>query len=238
MQQQWTILLLSKCSEHERSITNSWFQLPNMYKTTWMHPRSKKWHILDYVLCRWRDLKDIHVTKGVRGANGETGHRLLLCKVSFNIFPRRRKVGVKTKRKLNVSALKCAETTLKFRSKLDAALKDKQVVAGETLDDQWAKLRETTFNVAESIIGFKKGSHRDWFADNFPKIEQLIQEKNLLHERWLSTGTRASKRKFYDARRHLKQETRKLKNAWMSESAQEIQQAADTHDSKKFYDLA
>lgn len=92
---------------------------------------------------------------------------------------------------------------MKFRSKLDAALKDKQVVAGETLDDQWAKLREATFNVAESIIGFKKGSHRDWFADNFPKIEPLIQERNLLHERWLSTGTRASKRKFYDAQGHL-----------------------------------
>ena len=37
--------------------------------------------------------------------------------------------------------------------------------------------------------------------------------------------------------RHLKQETRKLKNAWMSERAREIQLAADTHDSKKFYDL-
>ena len=105
-------------------------------------------------------------------------------------------------------------------------------MAGETLDDQWAKLRETTFNVAESIISFKNGSPRDWFADNFPKIEPLIQERNLRHERWLSTGTRASKRKFYNAQRHLKQETRKLKNTWMSERAQEIQQAADTHDSK------
>ena len=103
------LLRLSKCSERELAITNSWFYLPNMYKTTWMHTRFKKWHILDYVLCRRRDLKDIHVTKAVCGANGETDHRLLLCKVSFNIFPHLRKVGVKTKRTLNVSALNCAD---------------------------------------------------------------------------------------------------------------------------------
>ena len=235
------LLLLSKCSEHELAITNSWFQLPNKHKTTWMHPRSKKWHILDYVLCRKRDLKEIHITKAVRGANGETDHRLLLCKATFKINPRRKKVGAKTQRKLNILALKCAETSLKFRSKLDSALLSGNCAItrdDETLDDQWAKLRDTTFSVAEAVIGFRKGSTcRDWFTDNLCQIEPLIQERNLLHEKWLSTGTRASKRKFCNAQRRLKQETRKFKDAWMIERAQEIQRAADKHDTKKFYDL-
>lgn len=32
-------LLLELCSEMTLSITNTWFQLPNIHKTTWMHPR-------------------------------------------------------------------------------------------------------------------------------------------------------------------------------------------------------
>lgn len=38
------LLLLSKCTEHALTITNTWFQSKTVHKTTWMHPRSKHWH--------------------------------------------------------------------------------------------------------------------------------------------------------------------------------------------------
>ena len=48
-------LLLRKCAEHELLITNTVFRLPTRRKTTWMHPRTKHWHIIDYVIVRRKD---------------------------------------------------------------------------------------------------------------------------------------------------------------------------------------
>lgn len=44
--------LLTLCSEHQLCITNTVFQPPNIHKGTWMHPCSRKWHILDYVFVK------------------------------------------------------------------------------------------------------------------------------------------------------------------------------------------
>ena len=39
------LLLLKKCAEHELLITNTVFRLPTRNKISWMHPRSKHWHL-------------------------------------------------------------------------------------------------------------------------------------------------------------------------------------------------
>ena len=52
------LLLLRKCAEHDLLITNTIFRLPNRKKTSWMHPRSKSWHLLDYVILGRTDRQD------------------------------------------------------------------------------------------------------------------------------------------------------------------------------------
>ena len=77
------------CSTHaefDLLITNTIFQQWDQLKTTWMHPRSRHWHFLDYVLVRQTDRKDVLLTKGMRGAECWTDHkdwfiRLSACKI-------------------------------------------------------------------------------------------------------------------------------------------------------------
>ena len=42
------ILLVSKCAEHRLLNTNTTFRMEDKHKTSWIHPRSKQWHPLDY----------------------------------------------------------------------------------------------------------------------------------------------------------------------------------------------
>ena len=42
------LLLLSKCAEHNLLITSFWQS--DKYKTSWIHPRSKQWHLVDYFI--------------------------------------------------------------------------------------------------------------------------------------------------------------------------------------------
>ncbi|BHF58882.1 hypothetical protein SprV_0100183700 [Sparganum proliferum] len=75
------LLLLRTCAEHRLILTNTFFCLPEREKATWRHPRSRQWHLLDYVLVRKRDQRDVLVTKAIAGVDGWTDHRLVLSKM-------------------------------------------------------------------------------------------------------------------------------------------------------------
>uniref|UniRef100_A0A183TN36 Reverse transcriptase domain-containing protein n=1 Tax=Schistocephalus solidus TaxID=70667 RepID=A0A183TN36_SCHSO len=60
------LLFLQTCAEHRLLLTNTFFRFPTREKATWMHPRSRRWHLLDYVLVRRRDRQDVLVTKAIR----------------------------------------------------------------------------------------------------------------------------------------------------------------------------
>ena len=62
--------LLSLCAEHGLVIRNTLFQLRNMHNLSWMHPRSKKCHLLDYVIVKQSDIQDVLITRVMRGADG------------------------------------------------------------------------------------------------------------------------------------------------------------------------
>ena len=40
--------LLSFLSTNEATVCNTWFQKRRIYKQTWQHPKSRKWHCIDY----------------------------------------------------------------------------------------------------------------------------------------------------------------------------------------------
>ena len=70
-----------------------------------MHPRSKHWHMIDYVITRRRDIKDVHITRAMRGADCWTDHLLLRSKLSFLLANKHRRQKANTKKKLDVQKL-------------------------------------------------------------------------------------------------------------------------------------
>ena len=50
-----------------------------------MHPWSKHWHLIDYIITRKRDLQDLNAVKVMRGAECWTDHRLVRAKLKFMI---------------------------------------------------------------------------------------------------------------------------------------------------------
>lgn len=52
-------LLLELCAEKNLHIANTRFKPKNMHKVTWKHPRSREWHILDYIIVRSNNIRDV-----------------------------------------------------------------------------------------------------------------------------------------------------------------------------------
>ena len=62
----------------------------SVYQPATRRPRSKHWHLIDYVITRMRDAGDVRVTKSMCGAECWTDHRLLVSKLTLPIQPQRR----------------------------------------------------------------------------------------------------------------------------------------------------
>ena len=89
-------LLLQTCAKHNLHITNTLFCLPTRNKTSWMHHRSKIWHLIDYIIVRRRVRWDVRVTRTVCGAECWTGHCIIISKLSIRVQPNTRPQGKKT----------------------------------------------------------------------------------------------------------------------------------------------
>ncbi len=68
-------------------VINTFFPHKRVHQTTWMHPKTKQWHMLDYVLVNRKFRNSIHDVRAHRGATGDIGtdHHLLIAKVRIHL---------------------------------------------------------------------------------------------------------------------------------------------------------
>ncbi|KAG6931029.1 craniofacial development protein 2, partial [Chelydra serpentina] len=101
------ILLLTKCAEDELIITNTLFRQKEKFKTSWRHPRSKHWHLLDYIIVRARDRSDVLLTRAMTSADDcWTDHHFIRSTMKIKIAPKWRLQKKQVRHKLKVQGLK------------------------------------------------------------------------------------------------------------------------------------
>ena len=115
-------LLLALCSEFELIVTNTMFKQKDERKTTWMHPRSRHWNMIDFIITRCRDKMDIHSTRVMRGANCWTDHQMLRSKVALRIRQRYNRQGTSKPTKLNIAKLSTTCHRESFEQEMNSAL--------------------------------------------------------------------------------------------------------------------
>nr|VZI05814.1 unnamed protein product [Spirometra erinaceieuropaei] len=182
------LLLLRICTEHRLILTNTFFCLPEREKATWRHPRSRQWHLLDYVLVRRRDQRDVLVTKAIAGADGWTGHRLVISKMRIRLQPRRRPQGKRPPGKLNVALLSLPAHHLYFSNELDERLDNLPIAAADdgaaaknaSVENRWCQLLNTVQSTALAVLGRAQRQHQDWFDDNDAAIREEPPTQSLL----------------------------------------------------------
>nr|VZI43743.1 unnamed protein product [Spirometra erinaceieuropaei] len=243
------LLLLRTCAEHRLILTNTFFFLPEREKATWRHPRSRQWHLLDYVLVRRRDRRDVLVTKAIAGADGWTDHRLVISKMRIRLQPRRRPQGKRPPGKLNVALLAMPAHRLHFSNELaqrldnlpiasaadDAAAAAAAAAENASVENRWCQLRDTVKSTALAVLGRVPRQHQDWFDDNDAAIRDLLAEKNRLHKSYADHPIEDNKAAFYRSRRQLQQRLREMQDAWTARKAEEIQGYADRNEWKNFF---
>ena len=229
------LLLLSKCAEFELTITNTNFRQANKYKTTWMHPRSKQWHLIDYIIVRQRDIQDVLITRAMRGAECWTDHRLVRATLQMRIAPNNQKRPRTVRTAFNTSRLLQQSYLQSFQSRLDDKLSANGPLTGSPTE-KWNQFKEVVTEAAMTVLGPKQRKNQDWFDENNSAIEELLNKKNKAFIEWQNDPKSASKKnRFKSLQATAQREIRMMQNQWWDKKAQEVQRFADTNDSKQFF---
>ena len=187
------LLLLSKCAEHELCITNTVFRQADKFKTTWMHPRSKQWHLVDYIIVRQSDLRDICITRAMRGAECWTDHRLIRAELKLHIAPAQRKRQNTVRAAFDIAKLKKDVLCKRFQDTLDA--NSRNATLTEDCTEKWDQFKNIVNETAKSVLGPKQRVHQDWLDDNDEQITQLLQEKNGAFITWQNDHSSQAKKR-------------------------------------------
>lgn len=205
------ILLLTKCSEHNLVITNTLFHQKTKFKTSWMHPRSKLWHLIDYVIVRSKDRRDVLNTRAMTNADDcWTDHRLIRSIMSIRLMRKRRMQKRQSRPKLNIDLLGDTTYQQQLQNALSAAL-PKQYP--EDTEKHWGTLSTAIMNSCKNILGQKKRRHQDWYDENDTEIQQLIDIKRQTFITWQNNIHCKVKRAAHaKAKAAVPTQARKLKN--------------------------
>ena len=234
------LMLLSKCAEHGLTITNTLFKQKKHFRTSWQHPRSKHWYLIDYVIVRSCDRKDVLCTKAVVAADDcWTDHRLIASRMAL-VFSSRPRAAIRAvRRKFDVSKLKDPEVLASFQADLDQGLPASEAITNHTPGgtlSMWNDMKSAILKSCNAQLGLPVKKHQDWFDDNDEAITNLVNTKRCSFQKWQADKTSETKHTaFLTAKANVQKATREMKNQWWIERAEEIQALADKHDYGNFY---
>ncbi|BHF64153.1 hypothetical protein SprV_0200715200 [Sparganum proliferum] len=211
--------------EHRFILTNI-FRLPEREKATWRHPRSRQWHLLDYVLVRRRDQRDVLVTKAIAGANGWTDHRLVISKMCIRLQPCRNPQGKRPPPPRHELAQRLDNLPVAAAA---------ATAENASVENRWCQLRDTVQLTALAVLGRARHQHQDWFDNNDAAISNLLVGKNRPHKAYVDHQIDDNRAAFYHNRRLLQQRLREMPDFWTACNADEIQGHADRNEWKNFF---
>ncbi len=158
-------------SSHNLGITNTMFHLPTHNKISRMHPRSR--HLIDYVITRVKDRRDVRVTNAACDADCWTDHCLIVPKLNFLIQLRSQKAP----KKLNTTKLKCHQKAEELQLHMESKLKNLQPNIS-SVEEKLSSFRDAVHSTTLEVLGTATRRHQDWFDENDREIQSLLEEKH------------------------------------------------------------
>ena len=144
-------------------LCNTWFQKKNIYKGTWQHPKSKKWHCIDYAIDGVKDRQRCLDAGVKRGAECNTDHQLLRMKLRmFKLYNKTSPTPRPTTR-FDVSKLagpivdeNGEDTPRGVFQDLASKLAQEQWTDDGTVNEKWTTICAALVGVAKATLGERK----------------------------------------------------------------------------------
>ena len=106
----------------------------------------------------------------MRGADCWMDHQLLISKVHLKISKPAPRKAQKIPKKFCVSKLKSEQIATSLRICIDEQLQT-------IVTPEWGSLKTVLLKSAETVLGYQKHVHKDWFDENDVEISELMKAR-------------------------------------------------------------
>ena len=160
-----------------------------------------------------------------RGAECHMDHQLLHAKLLMarQGFRKGKKVTSKRYAVSQLSDARTGEEVKLLFARTAVAMVKSRWSEDDPVEEKWQNVKTVLTATAESTLGYEKCRNPDWFHENADVLEPLLQKRNHMYSRWLSSGHSSDKLQFLNARRQARQAVRAAKNTWFQNNANEAQ---------------
>ncbi len=180
-----------------------------------MHPRSKIWHFIGYIIVRTKDCRDVLNTRVMTSAEDYWTKNCLIFSIISICLMRKRWVQKRQCRpKLNIDWL--GDTT--FQQQLQTVFRaNLPKEYPMDIEAHWDMLKSNIIDCCKSTLGHKPCKHQDWYDENDIEIQQLIDIKRQSFITCKMTSTARLKEQPMPKQRqtfNYRENHRELKNPW------------------------
>ncbi|CAF0883692.1 unnamed protein product [Rotaria sordida] len=232
--------LIDLCTINNIIVTNTFFKHKLVHQTSWMHPGSKQWHMLDYTLVNKKfrsSIEDCRMYRKAAGAIG-TDHHLMRIKIKLHFKSRRKlvqKKGVYVSTNMkNVNALK------QFQNDLIPTLSD-ATDKSISIDEKYDRFVEHMKTNAEKIFRIDKNKIRkrkEWLTD---EILEIVEKKSTAFVNWQNhRGTKLETdyaNKYKRLRKLAKIKIDKRQEEYWDETCEEIEASIKLNDPANAFNI-
>eukprot|EP00731_Ephydatia_muelleri_P012238 Em0006g1132a len=203
------------------------------HKGTWMHPRSKTLHMIDFVITRQKDRYLMQDTRVYHSVDVWSDHFFVGSSMVMPVSKPHHRVRLNSSinRRFDVSRLSQPEVVMQYQQALTDALHQlpSRATSNETSETLWSSFSKAVINAATNHLGFtSKRPTPDWFYDNLDTIQpMLLRKKQLLGQVLSARKANISVpadllTQYRSARNHVKYHVHKIQNGWWKHKAEEL----------------
>ena len=226
-------MLLEFYARNSLCVTNTFFCHKTWHKGTWMHPRSKTLHMIDFVITRQKDRYLMQDTRVYHSVDVWSDHFFVGSSMVMPVSKPHHRVRLNSSinRRFDVSRLSQPEMMMQYQQALNDALHrlPSRATSNETSETLWSSFSEAVINAATNHLGFtSKRPRPDWFYDNLDTIQpMLLCKKQLLGQVLSARKANISVpadllTQYRSARNHVKYHVHKIQNGWWKHKAEEL----------------
>ncbi|CAF4311483.1 unnamed protein product [Rotaria sp. Silwood2] len=217
-------------------IANTFFPHKAVHQTTWMHPKTRQWHMLDYVLVNRKFRNSIQDVRAHRGATGGIGtdHHLLRAKVRIHL--KCRKKTTETGRlRLDYEKLNNEKVVAEFQAELkkhrnNTQKNNKDLSVNEKFTQFTDYIREHSKEYFVKDQRYQKNT-KEWFTQ---EIADIVDKKAKAYVQWQRHRGTIDENKY---RNHYRTLAKMVKNKvearqreYWEEISVDIENAVKDHD--------
>ena len=226
---------LDFCTENNMIIGGTLFKHKDIHKFTWTSPNGLIMNQIDHIAInrRWRtSLVDVRV---VRGADVDSDHNLVLCKIRMKLKKFKKK---ESERQFNSKKLREPGSREAFSIELSNRFHVLTNLDPGNIDDYCNQVHEAFVGTSEETLGFNQNNRKAWISD---VTWNLIKERGNVRMRMLACTDLIEKERLRElhraSRRDIKRAVRSDKRKYLEDKASDAENAAANGDSRTLYKI-